>query len=167
KFDEKNDFGLWRVRMKALLEQHGLAEVLEELHVATIVAYDNIIQKKGLQCKSQSEHIDEFHKMDTLKIEDVLTTLNSRELQKMTKANGDGGEGFECRVRGMGKVQVWMRDGSSFVLNNVRRKPPTAPVGRVEALVVEELRRMCRTKLRYQYDVSWGMDAAYRLPVQF
>nr|GFB63408.1 hypothetical protein [Tanacetum cinerariifolium]GFB80703.1 hypothetical protein [Tanacetum cinerariifolium] len=31
---------------------------------------------------------------DTLKLEDVLVTLNSRELQKMTKAKGDGGEGL-------------------------------------------------------------------------
>ncbi|GJZ48237.1 hypothetical protein Tco_0602069 [Tanacetum coccineum] len=49
--------------------------------------------------KSQSEHIDEFHKLDTLKLEDVLATLNSRELQKMTKAKGDGGEGLYVRGR--------------------------------------------------------------------
>nr|GEX38688.1 retrovirus-related Pol polyprotein from transposon TNT 1-94 [Tanacetum cinerariifolium] len=30
------------------------------------------------------------------------------------------GDGRECRVRGTGKVQVQMRDGSSFVLDNVR-----------------------------------------------
>ncbi|GJS36413.1 zinc finger, CCHC-type containing protein [Tanacetum coccineum] len=115
---------------------------------------------------------------DTLKLEDVLATLNFRELQKMTKAKGDGVEGFmegetgrkgykgmisivynhkksqgfvrnedqvsgsgadgydsvdvmmamsveelECRVRGTGKVQVQMRDGSSFVLDNVRYVP--------------------------------------------
>ncbi|GJR98884.1 hypothetical protein Tco_0271058 [Tanacetum coccineum] len=35
---------------------------------------------------------------DTLKLEDVLATLNSRELQKMTEAKGDGGE--ELYVRG-------------------------------------------------------------------
>ncbi|GJZ51777.1 hypothetical protein Tco_0606292 [Tanacetum coccineum] len=140
--------------------------------------------------KSQSEHIDEFHKLvgdlaaidtaisdedralllltslpssydyfmeillygrDTLKLEDVLAILNFRELQKMTEAKGDGGEGLcvrgrsdhvsafgaegydnadvmmamsveelECRVCGTGKVQVQMRDGSSFVLDNVR-----------------------------------------------
>ncbi|GKB86099.1 hypothetical protein Tco_0958371 [Tanacetum coccineum] len=125
--------------------------------------------------KSQSEHIDEFHKLsygnfketllygqDTLKLEDVLATLNSRELQKMTEAKGDGGEEFieelldwimdsggsyymtykrdylfdfkeydggnillgdgrKCRVRGTCKVQVQMMDGSSFVLDNVRK----------------------------------------------
>ncbi|GJV04578.1 zinc finger, CCHC-type containing protein [Tanacetum coccineum] len=88
--------------------------------------------------KSQSEHIDEFHKLvgdlaaidtaisyedqafllltslsssydkfvktllygrDTLKLEDVLATLNSRELQKMTEAKGDGGEGLYVRGR--------------------------------------------------------------------
>ncbi|GJT35276.1 hypothetical protein Tco_0925695 [Tanacetum coccineum] len=182
KFDGKNDFGLWQVRMKALLEQLGLAAALEELHVATIVA--------------------------TVKLEDVLATLNSRELQKMTEAKGnvvewvildgeilsnryipgkdsawsknedqvsgsravgydsddvmmamsveelldwimdsggsyhmtykrdylfdfeeyDGGnillgDGRECRVRGTCKVQVQMRDGSSFVLDNVRYVP--------------------------------------------
>ena len=43
KFDGKNDFGLWQVRMKALLEQQGLAAALEELPAATIVAYDNVI----------------------------------------------------------------------------------------------------------------------------
>nr|GEW56170.1 zinc finger, CCHC-type [Tanacetum cinerariifolium] len=36
---------------------------------------------------------------DTLKLEDVLTTLNSRELQKMTKAKGDGDEGLYVRGR--------------------------------------------------------------------
>ncbi|GJW64566.1 hypothetical protein Tco_0116450 [Tanacetum coccineum] len=64
KFDEKNNFALWQVRMKALLEQQGLAA-------------------RG----------------DTLKLEDVLETLNSRELQKMTEAKGDGGEGLYVRRR--------------------------------------------------------------------
>ncbi|GJS60502.1 zinc finger, CCHC-type containing protein [Tanacetum coccineum] len=160
--------------------------------------------------KSQSEYIDEFHKLvgdlaaidtaisdedqafllltslpssydnfvetllygrDTLKLEDVLTTLNSKELQNMTEAKGDGGEGLyvrgrsgqnrygvgynhkksqgfvkndqvsvmklmeydggnillgdgrECRIQGIGKVQVQMRDGSSFVLDNIKYVP--------------------------------------------
>ncbi|GJX40241.1 hypothetical protein Tco_0255231 [Tanacetum coccineum] len=161
KFDGNNDFALWQVRMKALLEQQGLAAALEELPAATIAAYDYVIQKKAFSAlilclanrlylkkklytfqmhrgKSQSEHIDEFHKLvgdlaaidtaisdedqafllltslpssydnfvetllygrDTLKLEDVLATLNSRELQKMTKAKGDGGKGLYVRRR--------------------------------------------------------------------
>nr|GEX05088.1 retrovirus-related Pol polyprotein from transposon TNT 1-94 [Tanacetum cinerariifolium]GEX72410.1 retrovirus-related Pol polyprotein from transposon TNT 1-94 [Tanacetum cinerariifolium] len=85
KFDGKNDFGLWHVRMKALLKQHGLAAALEELLAATIVAYDSVIRKKSLQridlvfewsvptgdhqgddCSEdleKSEHIDEFHNL--------------------------------------------------------------------------------------------------------
>ncbi|GKB52863.1 hypothetical protein Tco_0903616 [Tanacetum coccineum] len=111
KFDGKNDFGLWHVRMKALLEQQGLAAALEELPTATIATYDNVIRKKAFSAlilclgKSQSEHIDEFHKLtllygrDTIKLEDVVATLNSKELQKMTEAKGDGGERLYVRGR--------------------------------------------------------------------
>nr|GEU48941.1 retrovirus-related Pol polyprotein from transposon TNT 1-94 [Tanacetum cinerariifolium] len=212
KFNGKNDYGLSQVRMKDLLQQHGLPVALEELPEATIVAYDNVIWKKAYNAlilclgdrkklytfnmhpgKSQSEHIDEFHKLvgdlatidtaisdedqalllptslpsyyvnfvdtllfgqDTLKLEDVLATLNSKELQKMTEAKGDSGEGLYVRGRsgqrnikqgkgfvryedqvssseadgydngmpymGTGKVRVQIRDGSSFVLDNVR-----------------------------------------------
>ncbi|GKF76279.1 hypothetical protein Tco_0225723, partial [Tanacetum coccineum] len=136
-----NDFGLWQVRMKALLEQQGLAAALEELPAATIVAYNNVIQRIDLV---QSEHIDEFHKLvgdlatidtaisdedqslllltslplsydnfvetllygrDTLKLKDVLVTLNSRELQKMMEAKGDGGEGLYVRRRS-GQIDI-------------------------------------------------------------
>ncbi|GJU45017.1 hypothetical protein Tco_1202283, partial [Tanacetum coccineum] len=92
----------------------------------------------GSCCKSQTEDIDEFHRLvgdlvaidttildkdhallllisfpssydnfvetllydrDTLKLEDVLATLNSRELQKMMEAKGDGGKGLYMRGR--------------------------------------------------------------------
>lgn len=33
------------------------------------------------------------------------------------------GDGRECHIRGTGKVQVQMRDGSSFILDNVRYVP--------------------------------------------
>ncbi|GKC82076.1 hypothetical protein Tco_1137793 [Tanacetum coccineum] len=258
KFDGANDFALWQVRMKALLEQQGLAAALEELHAVTIAAYDNVIQKKafsalilcsgdrvlreitkettatGIWKKLKTLYMtksltnrdlaaidtaisDEdqallllislpssynnfvetlLYGRDTLKLEDVLATLNSRELQKMTEAKGDGGEGLyvrgrsgqrdmelgtdsawsksqekkkqtqvlymfeelldwimdsggsyhitykrdylddfemydggnvllgdgrECHVWGTGKVQVQMKDDSSFVLDNVRQ----------------------------------------------
>ncbi|GKD46644.1 hypothetical protein Tco_1271289, partial [Tanacetum coccineum] len=122
KFDRKNDFGLWQVRMKALLEQQGLSAALEELPAATIAAYDNVIQKKAFSdlaaidtAISDADHTlllltslpssyDNFvetllYGQDTLKLEDVLATLNSRELQKMTEAKGDGGEGLYVRGR--------------------------------------------------------------------
>ncbi|GKG58326.1 hypothetical protein Tco_0592105, partial [Tanacetum coccineum] len=34
-----------------------------------------------------------------MNLEDVLAILNSRELQKMTEAKGDGGEGLYVRGR--------------------------------------------------------------------
>ncbi|GJW42357.1 hypothetical protein Tco_0071156 [Tanacetum coccineum] len=57
--------------------------------------------------KSQYENIDEFRKLvdfaisrDTLKLEDVLATLNFRELLECgQKATGDGGEGLYVRGR--------------------------------------------------------------------
>ncbi|GJR97212.1 hypothetical protein Tco_0269386 [Tanacetum coccineum] len=149
KFDRKNDFGLWPVRMKALLEQQGLAAALEELPAATIAAYDNVIQKKAFSAlilclgdrvlreitkettaagfgKSDLAAIDtaisdEDHTLllltslpssydnfvetllygqDTLKL-----TLNSRELQKMTEARGDGDEGLYNHKKSQGFVK--------------------------------------------------------------
>ncbi|GJT94814.1 reverse transcriptase domain-containing protein [Tanacetum coccineum] len=58
-----------------------------------------------------------LYSRDTLKLEDVLATLNSRELQKMTEAKGDGGEGLYVRgrsgQRGMeqGIDSVWLNLG--------------------------------------------------------
>ncbi|GJX02416.1 hypothetical protein Tco_0186329 [Tanacetum coccineum] len=85
--------------MKALLLQQVLAAALEELPATTIVVYDNVIQKKAynaLILYLGDRVLQEITKetTDTLKLEDVHTTLNSREVQKMTKAKGDGGEGL-------------------------------------------------------------------------
>nr|GEY18906.1 zinc finger, CCHC-type [Tanacetum cinerariifolium] len=117
KFDRKNDFVLWQVRMKALLEQQGLAAALEELPAPTIAAYDNLVgdltaidtvisdeDQALLLLTSLPSSYDNFMKTllygrDTLKLEDVLATLNSKELLKMMEAKGDGGEGLYVRRR--------------------------------------------------------------------
>nr|GEV47538.1 hypothetical protein [Tanacetum cinerariifolium] len=111
------------VRMKALLKQ-------EELPAATIVAYDNVIQKKALiLCL-----VDQ--------LEDVLATLNSKELQKMTKAKGDGGERLYVRGRfghrdiKHGKCSMWSSRGRSNKLKfyicqsdeHLKRDCPSADV---------------------------------------
>ncbi|GJZ47818.1 retrovirus-related pol polyprotein from transposon TNT 1-94 [Tanacetum coccineum] len=94
---------------------------------------------------------------ETLTLEDVMATLNSKEIKERSKAKGDDGEGLcvrgrtdrkdsrqsrrksrsksqsgrlkgsvllgdnmECKIRGIGKVRVQLRDGLSFVLHNVR-----------------------------------------------
>ncbi|GKD58980.1 retrovirus-related pol polyprotein from transposon TNT 1-94 [Tanacetum coccineum] len=138
KFDRKNDFALWQVRMKALLEQQGLAATLEELQAATIMAYVNDLANIDTAILDEDEALLLFtylpssyqnfmetllYGRDTLKLEDVLATLNSRELQKMTEAKGDGGEGLYVRGRSgqrdmeQGRDSMWPKSqGESIKL---------------------------------------------------
>nr|GEW91508.1 zinc finger, CCHC-type [Tanacetum cinerariifolium] len=198
-----------KVKIKSLLEQQGLAVALEELPVATIVAYDNVIQKKAfcvlISClgdrvlweitketsmhrgKSQSEHIDEFHKLvgdfaaintvisdedqallllislpssydnfvdtllygrDTSKLEDVLAMLNSKELQKMTKAKGDGGEGLYVTGRS-GQRDMEHGTYNAWLKSQVR----SSRLGCYICQSEEHLKRDC---LRYNHKKSQG-----------
>ncbi|GJV40323.1 retrotransposon protein, putative, ty1-copia subclass [Tanacetum coccineum] len=232
KFDGSNDFGLWRVKMRCLLIQHGWEAALDpfpktmanaektaalkiivykKAHNALLLCLDNkslankLYLKKKLftfymhSGKKLSEHIDEFNKLiddlanidvdiddedqalmlltslpslydnfvetllygrESLTLEDVLSSLNSQELKKRTDAKDDGdgssrskskgqvsgmhSEGYDngdllmaefnggmvllgnnraCAIRGTGKVRVQMKNGSNFVLENVRYIP--------------------------------------------
>ncbi|GKD19247.1 retrotransposon protein, putative, ty1-copia subclass [Tanacetum coccineum] len=84
KFDGTGDFGLWRIKMRALLIQHGCEASLE------ILPADMEAQTKA-------------------------------ELNK--KAHSALGDNKECKIKGIGKVMIQLRDGSSFVLHNVRYIP--------------------------------------------
>ncbi|GJT16557.1 hypothetical protein Tco_0875263 [Tanacetum coccineum] len=203
KFDGKNDFALWQKKLYTFHMHPGKSqsEHIDEFHklVGDLAAIDAAISDKDqalLLLTSLPSSYDNFvenllYGRDTIKLEDVVVTLNSRELQKMMEAKGDGGEGFyvsersgqrdmeqgtystwsksqgrssglkcyicqseenlkrDCprynhkksqgfvrndQVSGYGamgnavygetcKVQVQMRDGSSFVLDNVRYIP--------------------------------------------
>ncbi|GJZ61825.1 hypothetical protein Tco_0617962 [Tanacetum coccineum] len=113
KFDGKNDFRLWQVRMKALL---GTIKI----SIARVTYIHD--------SKSQSEHIDEFHKLvgDLAAIitvildEDqallLLTSLpSSYDNFKMTEAKDDGGERLYMRGRfgqrdmEQGTDSVWLK----------------------------------------------------------
>nr|GEV54681.1 zinc finger, CCHC-type [Tanacetum cinerariifolium] len=78
----------------------GLATSLKELPVATIVAYDNVILKKAynalILCFDDWVlwEITKGTIVDTLQLKEVFKALNSRELQNMTEAKGDGSEGL-------------------------------------------------------------------------
>ncbi|GJW87534.1 retrovirus-related pol polyprotein from transposon TNT 1-94 [Tanacetum coccineum] len=162
KFDGTGDFGLWRIKMRALLIQHGcetalevLREVTEETTAAgvwtklkTLYMTKSLANKLYLKKKLYtfympagrkiSEHIDEFNKIvldlanikvkfededlalllltslpasyehfvdtllyghEALTLEDVMATLNSKEIKERSKAKGYDGEGLYLRGR--------------------------------------------------------------------
>ncbi|GJW04072.1 retrovirus-related pol polyprotein from transposon TNT 1-94 [Tanacetum coccineum] len=172
KFDGKNDFGLWQIKMHALMVQQGCDVALETLPADMEAGKKTALMKKAYSClilclgdrvlrevtketyaagiwtkltslymtKSLAnrlylqkklytyymspgtklgDHIDEFNKlildlanidieiededqalMESLTIEDVLATLNSRELKKRTKGiKEETGDGLYVRGR--------------------------------------------------------------------
>nr|GFA14280.1 retrovirus-related Pol polyprotein from transposon TNT 1-94 [Tanacetum cinerariifolium] len=174
KFDGTGDFGLWRVKMRALLIQHGCEAALEVLladmeaqtkaqlnkkaHSAVILCLANIEVKFKdedlalLLLTSLPASYEYFvntllYGREALTLEDVMATLNSKEIKERSKAKGDDGEGLyvrgrtdrrdsrqsrgkvllgdnrECKIRGIGKVRLQIKDGLSFVLHNVRYIP--------------------------------------------
>nr|GEU29946.1 retrovirus-related Pol polyprotein from transposon TNT 1-94 [Tanacetum cinerariifolium] len=127
KFDGKNDFGLWQIKMRALMVQLGCNAALETLPVD---------MKAGTKL---GDHIDEFNKLildlanidieikdedhalmlltllpssyenfvetllygrESLTMKDVLATLNSKELKKRTESTKEeAGDGLYVRGR--------------------------------------------------------------------
>ncbi|GJZ22327.1 retrovirus-related pol polyprotein from transposon TNT 1-94 [Tanacetum coccineum] len=171
KFDGTGDFGLWRIKMRALLIQHGCEAALEVLPA-------------DMEAEAKAELNKKAHSAVILCLAldfgGVMATLNSKEFKERSRRVGDDGEGLygeeelidricisqwesqdqslevedsrcsyhmtprldiffdflecdggsvqlgdnrECKIRGIGKVRVQLRDGSSFVLNNVRYIP--------------------------------------------
>ncbi|GJZ23672.1 retrovirus-related pol polyprotein from transposon TNT 1-94 [Tanacetum coccineum] len=163
KFDGTGDFGLWRIKMRALLIQHGCEAALEVLpkdmeaqaktelnkkaHSAVILCLvigQQVVPEEKLYTfcmptgRKIFEHIDEFNKIvldlanievkfedkdlalllltslpasykhfvdtllygrEALTLEDVMATLNSKEIKERSKAKGDDGEGLYVRGR--------------------------------------------------------------------
>ncbi|GJX32777.1 hypothetical protein Tco_0242632 [Tanacetum coccineum] len=120
KFDGKNDFALWQVRMKDLLEQQGLAASLKELHATTIAAYDNFIQKKAYSALILCLGDRRLCYLVGITVE---ARRRARDTIFYGTSRDDDRIKGECHVRGTSKAQVQMRDGSNFVLNNVRYVP--------------------------------------------
>ncbi|GJT34377.1 retrotransposon protein, putative, ty1-copia subclass [Tanacetum coccineum] len=179
KFDGTGDFGLWRIKMRALLIQHrceaagnkvsrevtGETTTVGGLVKARDFVYDKVIGQQVVPEEEVVKFEDEDlallllnslpasyeHFVDTLlygrealTLEDLMATLNSKEIKERSKAEGDDGEGLyvrgrtrkvkikvsrgsvqlgdnrECKIRGIGKVRLQLKDGSSFVLHNVR-----------------------------------------------
>nr|GEW72553.1 zinc finger, CCHC-type [Tanacetum cinerariifolium] len=85
------------------------SKYIDEFHklVGDLAAIDTAISDEDhalLLLTSLPSFYDNFvetllHGRDSLKLEDVLAILNSRELKKMTGAKGDGGEGLYVKGR--------------------------------------------------------------------
>nr|GEV11308.1 retrotransposon protein, putative, Ty1-copia subclass [Tanacetum cinerariifolium] len=228
KLDGTGDFGLWRIKMSALLIQHGCEAALEVLpanmeaqtnaelnlksHSAVILCLGNKVLREvidefnkinldlaNIEVKFKDEDLALLlltslpasyeHFVDTLlygrealTLEDVMATLNLKEIKERSKVKGNNGEELyareyliigihvsqeesqyqslealldwimdsgcsyhmtprldiffdflecdggsvqlgdnrECKIKGIGKVRTQLRDGSSFVLHNVR-----------------------------------------------
>ncbi|GJX99560.1 hypothetical protein Tco_0356579 [Tanacetum coccineum] len=89
------------------------------------LSYDNFVETL-LYCQ------------DTLKLEDVLATPNSRELQKMMEAKGDGGEGLYVRGRS-GQRDMELGTDSAWSKSQERRSRLRCYICQSE----EHLKRNC------------------------
>ncbi|GJV83736.1 hypothetical protein Tco_1523634 [Tanacetum coccineum] len=138
KFDGKNDFGLWQIKMCALMVQLGCDAALETLP-ADMKAGENVALMKKAYGTKLGDHINEFNKLildlanidieiededqalmlltllpssyenfvetllygrESLTMEDVLVTLNSKELKKRTEGTTEEtGDGLYVRGR--------------------------------------------------------------------
>nr|GEV77678.1 retrotransposon protein, putative, Ty1-copia subclass [Tanacetum cinerariifolium] len=120
KFDETGDFGLWRIKMRVLLIQHGCEAALEPLpadmeaqmkaelnkkdHSAVILCLGNKVLRDvigettaagGLAKARDFVHAKVIGQQVVHEEEvDVMATLNSKEIKERSKAKGDDGEGL-------------------------------------------------------------------------
>ncbi|GJW60525.1 hypothetical protein Tco_0109860 [Tanacetum coccineum] len=90
KFDGKNDFGLWQIKMRALMVQQRCDAALE-----TLPDEDKALTLLTSLPSSYENFVETLlYGRESLTMEDVLETLNSRELKKRTEGTkqetGDG-----------------------------------------------------------------------------
>ncbi|GJS49753.1 hypothetical protein Tco_0599874 [Tanacetum coccineum] len=136
KFDRTDDFGLWRINIRALLIQYGCETALEVLpmdmeaqaktelnkkaHSAVIFCLDEfnkiVPELANIKVKFKDEDLalllltslpasyEHFvdtllYRREALTLEDVMATLNSKEIKERSKAKGDDGDGLYVRGR--------------------------------------------------------------------
>ncbi|GKC14486.1 hypothetical protein Tco_1011268 [Tanacetum coccineum] len=92
KFNGTGDFGLWRIKMRALLIQHGCEAGGSER------SYRGDDCSGGLVKARDFVH-DKVIVQQVVPEEDVMATLNSKEIKERSKVKGDDGEGLYVRGR--------------------------------------------------------------------
>ncbi|GKB46850.1 putative ribonuclease H-like domain-containing protein [Tanacetum coccineum] len=119
KFDGKNEFGLWQIKMCALMVQQGCDVALKTLPVDMEASEKAALMKKAYNIVVWEE---------SLTMEDVLATLNSRELKKRTEGTKEEtGDGLYVRGRsdhseGYLKRDCPMKKSSGFVKKGKRNQ---------------------------------------------
>ncbi|GJT99556.1 hypothetical protein Tco_1109895 [Tanacetum coccineum] len=126
KFDGKNDFGLWKIKMRALM--------ILMLLTSLPSSYENFIETL-------------LYRMESLIMEDVLATLNSRELKKKTKGiKEETGNGLYVRGRGSSEERLsneevkWVRQEGRVPFER-RDERPAQP--RVVYLPILDINYFC------------------------
>nr|GFA41992.1 retrovirus-related Pol polyprotein from transposon TNT 1-94 [Tanacetum cinerariifolium] len=115
KFNGTGDFGLWRVKMRALLIQLGceaaleISEHIDEFNKIVLDLANIEVKFKDedlallllTSLPTSYEHFVDtlFYGREALTLEDVMATLNSKEIKERSKAKGDNGEGLYVRRR--------------------------------------------------------------------
>ncbi|GKE44332.1 zinc finger, CCHC-type containing protein [Tanacetum coccineum] len=99
KFDGKNDFGLWQIKMRALMVQQGCDAALEtlpaDMEEVQIEDEDQALMLLTSLPSSYENFVETLlYGRESLTMEDVLATMNSRDLKKKTEGTkeetGDG-----------------------------------------------------------------------------
>nr|GEZ87543.1 retrovirus-related Pol polyprotein from transposon TNT 1-94 [Tanacetum cinerariifolium] len=125
KFDRTADFELWSVKMHALLIQHGCEVALEVLPAdmeaqtkAEVKFEDEDLALLLLTSLPASyEHFVDtlLYGREALTLEDVMATLNSKEIKERSKTKGDDGEGLYVRGGTHQALLDWIMDlGGSY-----------------------------------------------------
>ncbi|GJU39486.1 retrovirus-related pol polyprotein from transposon TNT 1-94 [Tanacetum coccineum] len=138
KFDDSNDFGLWRVKMRCLLLQHGWEAALDPFPGTMTDAEKTMVLKPDVYKKAHNVDIDDedqafmlltslpssydnfvetlIYGRKSLTLEDVFSSLNSRELKKRTDSKDDGDGLYKKDCLKMNK-----KKSTGFVKKNVRQ----------------------------------------------
>ncbi|GJX56437.1 hypothetical protein Tco_0286334 [Tanacetum coccineum] len=147
KFDGTGDFGLWRIKMRALLIQHGCEATLEEIKERSKAKGDDgeglyvrgklirkgftITWKRKLSDPKNNRKKSTGYVKKDKQPSSSGSTYDDSEVMMVMSAQAhalldwimDSRCSYHMKPRGIGKVRIQLKDGSSFVLYNVRYIP--------------------------------------------
>nr|GFA40413.1 retrovirus-related Pol polyprotein from transposon TNT 1-94 [Tanacetum cinerariifolium] len=97
KFDEKNDFGIWQIKMRALMVQQGCDAALETLPADIEAGEKAALMKKAYSTKL-SDYIDEFNKL-ILDLANIDIEIEDEDQRKKRCSPEEPGISYEDNCR--------------------------------------------------------------------